>query len=115
MVNQDSWVYRSGDLFASKNVRAFLETFIYGSYNDTVYITYWSVLHMISGIGLALVFRTWKLTTRPYLVGFILHTAWELWQMIIRMSNPFKLVGHNNIVDTLLDTAVFMIGMWIVL
>jgi hypothetical protein len=115
MVSKDSFIYRSGDLFAPKNVRAFLETFIYGSYNDTVYITYWSVLHLLSGIGLAIVFRTWTMPKNPYIIGFIVHTVWELWQILIKMSNPFKVVGHNNIVDTLLDTALFMFGMWIVL
>lgn len=113
MPNDSSFAYRSGDLFATKPIRRFLETFLYGSYNDTVYITYWSIMHMLSGIGFAKIVSTWKLTNQPYLAGFIVHTLWELWQVWIGMSKPTRFVGHNNLVDTILDTAFFMIGMWI--
>ena len=114
MVDKDSLVYRSGDLFATKKIRAFLETFIYGSYDGTFYLTYWSVMHLLSGVLVALIFKKWDITDYPYWAGFAIHTLWELWQVFIRMSNPFKLTGHNNIVDTLMDTLLFMLGMWVV-
>ncbi len=113
MVAESSFAYRSGDLFATKPIRRFLETFLYGSYNDTVYVTYWSIMHMISGIVFAKIVTLWKFTNQPYLVGFLVHTVWELWQVWIGMSKPTSFVGHNNIVDTILDTGFFMAGIWI--
>ena len=45
---------------------------------------------------------------------FILHTFWELWQALIRMSKPYKLTGRSNLIDTLLDTVFFMLGAYII-
>lgn len=115
MPSQDSWIYRSGDVFAPKHIRAFLETFLYGSYDQTVYITYWSIMHLLSGVFTAIVLQRLKITKHPYWMGFLIHTLWELWQVWINMSKPFKIVGHNNIVDIILDTVLFMIGMGLVL
>jgi len=41
---------------------------------------------------------------------FIIHTLWELWQMIIGMANPMKLTGKSNLIDTIIDTLLFMGG-----
>ena len=41
---------------------------------------------------------------------FVVHTLWELWQMLIGMSKPYKLTGRSNVVDTLMDTVFFMLG-----
>ena len=41
---------------------------------------------------------------------FIIHTLWELWQVLIGMSNPTKITGLGNIVDIFADTILFMVG-----
>lgn len=115
MVDKKGYLFRSGDLFFSDRIRAFLETFIYGSYNGTFYLTYWSILHLISGIFIAYIFKNYYTIKNPYWIGFWIHNLWEIWQILIGMSKPFKLTGQNNIVDTILDTLLFMLGMWIVL
>lgn len=45
-----SLLYDSGDLFLREKYKKFLKTLIWGSY-DSVYINYWSILHLISGIA----------------------------------------------------------------
>ena len=96
-------LYKSGDLFFPSKIKNFLETFIYGSYDNTFYITYWSIMHYISGVICGLFIRDWK-------ISLVLHAIWELWQIFIGMSKPHKIVGKNNIVDIILDTIFFMAG-----
>jgi hypothetical protein len=50
-----------------------------------------------------------------YYYLFIIHTIWELWQMLIGMSKPWKLTGDSNLIDTFVDTIFFMIGTYITL
>jgi hypothetical protein len=71
---------------------------------------------MLSGI----LFTTLYLFARPntnsttlYLHGFLVHTAWELWQIAIGMSHPLRLTGGGNVFDICMDTALFMAGMWL--
>lgn len=117
--DKQSYLYRSGDLFAAASVRRFLETFLVGSYRTPVYLTYWSVLHFVSGILTAYVLvrvdSTLLPKVSPYWVGLGLHTLWEGWQVLIGMSHPLRLTGHNGFVDFVMDTALFMVGMWVVL
>jgi len=115
MTEQSNYLFKSGDLFLPDRVRKFLETFIYGSYKNTFYLTYWSVLHLISGLCVAYVFKNYYVVKHPYWVGFWIHNVWELWQIMIGMSKPLTLVGHNNLIDSVVDTILFMIGMWVVL
>lgn len=107
------YIFQSGDLFLSKYMRSFLETFIYGNYKQSIYITYWSIMHLLSGIVVAYVFKYYEIT-EPYFKGFIIHSLWELWQIFIGMSYPYKFTGKNNIFDILLDTVFFMFGMWLI-
>ena len=113
-MTKDSILYRSGDLFFSEKVRKFLETFIIGSYQTPVYITYWSVLHYVSGIINAYIFLWWGLKN-PYVAGFVVHTLWELWQTLIGMAKPWNLTGHNGFVDIVMDTVLYMAGMYTVI
>jgi hypothetical protein len=117
--DKQSYLYRSGDLFAAARVRRFLETFLVGSYQSPVYLTYWSVLHFVSGVLTAYVLveldPAFLPKVSPYWVGLSLHTLWEGWQMLIGMSHPLRLTGHNGIVDIAMDTALFMAGMWVVM
>lgn len=112
-MQQTDYLFQSGDLFLSKQMRSFLETFLYGSYKYSIYITLWSIVHLLSGIIVAYTFRYYKVT-EPYLKGFAIHSLWELWQIYIGMSHPYNFTGKNNIFDILLDTGFFMFGMWLV-
>lgn len=111
-VDTASYLYRSGDFFFGKRVRRFLETFLIGNYTTPVYITYWSVLHFLSGVLFVYICARYSLQS-PYVLGFWLHTAWEAWQVAIGMSHPLRLIGHNGLIDILMDTALFMAGMWV--
>ena len=108
-------LYNSGDLFLPKEVKDVLETHIYGNYNQTIYITYWSFMHLLSGILTGYIYLSLGYKTKNYYWNlFIIHTLWEIWQIIIGMSKPLKIVGKNNIFDTILDTIFFMIGCLII-
>jgi hypothetical protein len=115
--NKHSYLYRSGDLFFGSRIRRMLETFLVGSYTSAVYITYWSVLHFVSGMMFAYAFEKNLLSARrqPYWIGLGLHTVWEGWQVLIGMAHPMRTTGHNGLVDILMDTGLFMAGMWIIL
>lgn len=45
-----------------------------------------------------------------YYKMFILHSLWELWQMLIGSANPFKWKGDSGLAGTIVDTICFMIG-----
>lgn len=117
MVSTDkqSYVYRSGDLFFGARLRRALETFLVGSYASPVYITYWSILHFVSGLLTAYVLAEIYTVpgVSPYWVGLGIHTLWEGWQVLIGMAHPLRLTGHNGLVDIVMDTALFMAGMWV--
>lgn len=113
-MDKDGLLFRSGDFFFSREIRQFLHTFIYGSYESTIYITYWSVLHFISGILTSYVLKTYMpYIIHSYVVGFILHSLWEVWQVYIGMSRPWNWKGHNGFTDLFLDTGLFMAGMYV--
>jgi hypothetical protein len=103
-----SWLYRSGDVFLSPAARAFLRTYIVGDDESLFYISYWSVVHMISGIVFALL---WSPKASPYMAGFAVHTCWEAWQIFIGMTPVGTARGF---IDIITDTVMFMFGMWLV-
>ena len=114
----NSLLYKSGDLFLPKNIRNLLETPIYGHYEKTsIYLTIWSIMHLISGTFTELLLRFY-FQIEPFkiriIIGLIIHTIWEFWQIIIGMSNPFKLTGKNGLIDIVIDTIMFLIGTFIV-
>jgi hypothetical protein len=112
--HKQSLLFRSGDAFMSKSIRKWLETFIIGDYSSCIYITYWSVVHLISGILTYVCLQLYLPNIRyPYLVGLLIHTIWEMWQVFIGMSYPTMVSGHNGMIDTLMDTILFMVGMLI--
>ncbi len=107
-------LYDSGDLFLPKKVKNILESHIYGNYNQSIYITYWSLMHLLSGILSGYIYLYLGYKTKDYYWNlFIFHTLWEIWQIVIGMSKPFKIAGKNNIFDTILDTIFFMLGAFI--
>jgi len=102
-------LYHSGDVFLPDRVRDFLGQLIVGRYEDTFYISYWSLVHMLTGVITGLIILYYRIS-RPYLLALTIHTVWELWQVFIGMNKPFTIRGRNNIIDTLVDTILFMMG-----
>jgi hypothetical protein len=102
MFTSDSWIYRSGDIFLSPRTRAFLKQYIIGDDHTLFYISYWSILHMISGIVFGLLWPN-------LLAGFAVHTLWEAWQILIGMT---PITTARGFIDVNVDTAMFMFGMW---
>jgi hypothetical protein len=104
-------IYNSGDVFLPEAVKNILQKDIIGSSKKTFYISGWSIVHFINGIIFGYLYLYFKYDIRSYfLTMFILHTLWELWQSIIGMAKPYKITGRSNIVDTIMDTILFMCG-----
>ncbi len=103
--------YASGDLFLPAQVRTFLETELVGRQRDTFYITYWSLIHAVSGVVFGFVaHKLWRVVANYYLIALFVHTCWEGWQVYIGMAHPLAIKGKGNIVDIIMDTALFMAG-----
>lgn len=98
----------SGDLFLPQSIRDFLQTYLVGTPTSLFYITYWSILHLLSGVGTAYVLQGYfRLQWLPsFMIGFLIHTAWEAWQVLITMT-PNTQRGK---VDTVVDTLLFLLG-----
>ncbi len=103
-------LYRSGDVFLPKSVRDILQRYWIGSPKTTFYITNWSIVHFLTGIATAYFLFQSKIKENIYLVAFLIHTIWELWQIFIGMTPIYTLRGQ---VDIVVDTLLFMFGTWI--
>jgi hypothetical protein len=109
-------IYRSGDVFLPENVITILATDIIGSSKKTFYISGWSIIHFISGILTGYLYLYFKYDITRYALNMlIIHTLWELWQISIGTSKPYKLTERGNIIDTIVDTLLFMWGAYIIL
>ncbi len=107
-------IYRSGDIFLPENVKTILKTDIIGSSKKTFYISGWSINHFISGILVGYLYLYLKYDIKRYAINMlIIHCLWEFWQILIGMSKPYKLIGTNNLIDTIIDTLLFMVGAYI--
>ncbi len=104
----------SGDLFLPQPIRRFLYTHIIGSPTSLLYISYWSILHMLSGaltgILLLCMSANYKIRLPYYFTGVFVHTLWELWQKFIGMTQ-WDLRGS---IDTIVDTVMYLAGMVVV-
>jgi len=104
-------LYNSGDAFLPDNIKQKLTYDIIGSHKKTFYISGWSIIHFINGIIFGYLYFYLHYDKKYYIINlFILHTIWEFWQIIIGMSRPYSLSGRSNIIDTIVDTILFMIG-----
>jgi hypothetical protein len=109
-------IYSSGDVFLPEGLKNALAVDLVGSSKKTFYLQGWSFVHFLSGIlfGHIYLYLYPNVKTSTYYYKlFILHTIWELWQMLIGMSRPYNLTGSSNIVDTFVDTALFMLGAYV--
>ena len=115
-INWNQMIYNSGDFFFPKFIINILDKYIYVTQNNSFYINGWTLLHYFSGMILGAVYLYLDKELKFYYYKlFIIHTLWELWQMLIGMSKPWKLTGDSNLIDTFVDTTVFMIGTYITL
>ena len=111
----DNFIYNSGDVFIPESIKNIFGIDLIGTSKKTIYVSGWSIVHFINGILIGYIYLRFKLNSKLYFYKlFILHTIWELWQMLIGMSNPYKLTGCSNIMDTIMDTIFFMLGAYIV-
>jgi hypothetical protein len=108
-------IYNSGDVFLPEKVKNILGTDLIGSSKKTFYVSGWSIVHLISGIIIGYIYLYLKWDIKLYTFKlFILHTIWEIWQILIGMSKPYKLTGRSNLIDIIIDTVFFMSGAYIV-
>ena len=104
-------IYNSGDAFLPENIKNILATDLIGTSKKTFYVSGWSLFHLIIGIIMGYIYLYFKGDRRFYFLNmFIIHTIWELWQMLIGMSKPYKLTGRSNLIDSIMDTIFFMLG-----
>ena len=107
-------IYNSGDVFLPEKVKNILGMDLIGTSKKTFYVSGWSLVHLINGIIVGYIYLYFKWDSRFYFYKmFIIHTIWELWQMLIGMAKPYKLTGRSNIIDTIMDTVFFMLGAYI--
>ena len=117
-INWSKIIYNSGDVFLPEFIRNALGTIIYkypnSDTNYTFYIQGWTFIHFINGILFGYLYLYFGYIKKYYFMNmFILHTLWELWQIIIGMSKPLNIIGRNNIIDILVDTSSFMLGSYL--
>jgi hypothetical protein len=109
-------IYNSGDVFLPASIKKMLDKYIYTTPTQSFYINGWTFLHCLSGMIIGAIYLyLGKNLNFYYYHLFIIHTIWELWQMLIGMSNPWKFSGHSNLIDIFVDTLVFMLGSYITL
>jgi Cu-Zn family superoxide dismutase len=104
----DSILYRSGDLFLNDAAKKFLYSYIAGNDRSLVYINYWSVIHFLAGVLVYLGLRLLGIESY-FLIGLVIHTLWEFWQLSIGMTK----VSARGLIDIGMDTGFFMGGMGI--
>jgi VanZ family protein len=115
-IDWEEMLYHSGDFFLPKPIKQTLDKSIYMTSDYSFYINGWTFVHFFSGMLVGAIYLYLDKPIKYYYYKmFIIHTIWELWQMLIGMSKPYKLTGDSNLIDTIVDTIVFMIGSYIVL
>ena len=108
-------IYNSGDVFLPESIKTILGKDLIGSSKKTFYVSGWSIVHLINGVIFGYFYLYFNGDNRFYVFKLlILHTLWELWQMLIGMSKPYKLTGRSNLIDTIMDTIFFMTGAYLV-
>ena len=108
------FLFNAGDVFLPKQVRQWLQTFIIGSPRSLVYITYWSIVHFLSGVASGAILGASGVrggigSYTYYSMLFVIHWLWESLQVISGMT-PLTLRGG---IDVVVDTLMFMGGGWV--
>jgi hypothetical protein len=118
MVDWNQLIYKSGDFLLPQPIKKVLDILLYKNYDYSFYVEVWHILHFVVGflMGLVYIKSGYRYNTKIYLFNlFIIHTIWEYWQIYIGMSHPLRLTYHNNLIDILFDTFVFMLGSYLAL
>lgn len=105
---------RLGDLLVPDPINRGLSTYILGNDQTQIYISLWSVNHLLSGImvGYMLRYHTEIRTQeKRYMTGIIIHTLWEFFQIAVENTELTNLRGQ---IDVVMDTVLFMLGMMLV-
>jgi hypothetical protein len=109
-------LFNSGDVFLPMRVKSVLNTYLYNTPNHSFYINGWSILHLLSGILFGAIYLfLGKEESLFYFHLLILHTIWELWQVFIGMAKPWRRTGDSNLIDSVVDTGLFMMGAYVAL
>ena len=109
-------IFSSGEILLPDSVKNPLTANIIGSSKKTFYISGWSIIHIINGLIVGFLYLFFNYDIKRYAINMlIIHTVWEVWQMLIGMSKPYKLTGSNNLIDTIMDTLLFMLGAYVIL
>lgn len=106
MPTYEDILFKSGDLFLPKSVRSLLEYYYVGNDKTVFYITNWTVIHFLSGILFAYLFKFFSIA-EILISTFLVHSIWELWQIYGENTKISTLRGQ---VDVLVDTIAYMIG-----
>ncbi len=101
-------LFHSGDLFLPTPVKEFLEQYWIGDDQSLFYVTWWTLIHFFSGIFTGYLLVQYKQIGAYYLSGFLIHTLWEIWQVIGKNTPYWTARGQ---LDIGVDTAAFMLGM----
>jgi len=108
-------IYNSGDIFLPEKIKNILGTDLLGNSKKSFYVSGWSIVHFVNGIIIGYLYLYFKGDSRLYIFKLlVIHTMWELWQMLIGMSKPYKLTGRSNLIDTVMDTLFFMSGAYVI-
>jgi hypothetical protein len=108
MIEKDSWVYRSGDIWLPKEVVDYLHTYVIGNETTRFYVNYWHGMHLLSGIVFGLIAEVYRVKY-PVLIYIVLHTLWELWQLSIGMT----VLTLRGCIDILTDTGMGLLGVFL--
>jgi hypothetical protein len=115
-IDWEKAIYNSGDVFLPKPIKQILDKSIYMTSDYSFYINGWTIIHFLSGIIIGAIYIYLGKPLNFYMYKmFVIHTIWELWQMLIGMSKPWKLTGDSNLIDTFVDTFVFLLGSYLLL
>ena len=113
-IDWEKVLYNSGDVFLPKPIKEFLDKSLYMTKNHSFYINGWTFVHYFSGVLVGAIYLYFNKPIQSYYIYLlILHTIWELWQVFIGMAKPWKLTGHSNLIDSFVDTIVFMLGAYV--
>ena len=108
-------IYDSGNAFLPEKLTNILGTDFIGSKKNTFYLEGWSIIHFIIGLLIGYLYLYFQQDLNLYYYKMlILHTIWELWQMLIGMAKPYKLTGRSSLVDSVIDTIIFLAGTYVV-
>lgn len=98
---------RTGDLLLPRPVLDVLEIYHIGGPKSLVYVTNWSIVHFVSGLLTGYLLLQYYPRYNYYWAGFVIHTIWEIWQLVVN-NTPYTIRG---MIDIGMDTVLFMAGM----